>query len=74
MPSFSGTCVKFVSSFPNVDRPTVKVGMPFFRVCATSAAMLVLDCGSIERQSTWFVFRSAWIWLIVLKCAWSANS
>ena len=39
--------------------------------------MLVLDCGSIERQSTWFVFRSAWIWSICVVtscCVWGGQS
>ncbi len=63
-PSICGICVKFVSSLPKVDSPTVNVGMPFARACATTPAMLVLSCGSIERQSIWLVFKSASIWLI----------
>ena len=63
-PSWNGTCVKFVNSSPNVVRPTVKTGMPFFSACCTSGSMLLLPCGSIDRQSTWFTFSLAWIWLI----------
>ena len=51
-PSICGTWVKFVSSLPKVDSPTVNVGMPFASACCDDAgharAVLRLDREAVD--------------------------